>query len=155
MLGTARFMQNAGMPMRHRSETWLAWFSLFATSVHFVLETWYHMIWGQPLQALLVDYISVALMIFAGMTSLRIRPKSAAGLLAAAWTYNLGFGWRSTFGRLEDLQNGVHPSNGEATFVLPIVASSLAIIALVMVWAMVLAYRQATFEPVASAERLG
>lgn len=130
--------------MRHRSETWLAWFSLFATSVHFILETWYHMVWGQPLQALLVDYISVALMIFAGVTSLRIRPKSAAGLLAAAWTYNLGFGWRSTFGRLEDLQNGVQPSNGEASFVFPIVASSLAIIGVVMVWSLMLAYKQST-----------
>ncbi len=138
--------------MRHVSETWLAWFSLFATCVHFILETWYHMIWGQPLQALLVDYISVALMTFAGITSLRIRPKSAAGLLAAAWTYNLGFGWRSTFQRLEDMQSGVHPSNGEATFVLPIVASSLALVAVVMVWGMVLAYRQATFVSVTGAE---
>lgn len=102
------------------------------------------MVWGQPLQALLVDYISVALMIFAAMTSLRIKPRSAAGLLAAAWTYNLGFGWRSTFERLEDLRNGVQPSNGEASFVLPLVASSLAIIGVVMIWALVLAYRQAT-----------
>ena len=106
------------------------------------------MVWGQPLQALLVDYISVALMVFAAITSLRIKPRSAAGLLAAAWTYNLGFGWRSTFGRLEDMQNSVQPSNGEASFVLPIVASSLAIISVVMIWALVLAYRQATLAPI-------
>lgn len=130
--------------MRHRSETALAWFSLFATSVHFVLETWYHLVWGQPLQALLVDYISVALMIFGAVTSLRVRPKSAAGLLAAAWTYNLGFGWRSTFGRLEELQKGAAPVNGEASFVLPIVATSLAIVAVVMIWALVLAWKQTT-----------
>lgn len=65
-------------------------------------------------------------------------------MLAAAWTYNLGFGWRSTFERLDDLQNGVQPANGEASFVLPIVASSLAIVAVVMIWALALAYRQAT-----------
>ncbi|OHD04184.1 hypothetical protein [Sphingopyxis sp. UBA6734] len=129
--------------MRHRSETWLAWFSLFATTVHFTLETWYHMVWGQPLQALLVDYISVALMIFGAVTSLRIRPRSAAGLLAAAWTYNLGFGWRSAFGRLEALERGASPVNGEASFVLPIVAASLMIVAIVMVWALFLAWRQA------------
>ena len=133
--------------MRHRSETWLAWWTLFATTVHFVLETWYHFVWGQPFQALLVDYISVALMIFAGTTSLRIKPRSAAGLLAAAWTYNLGFGWRSAFGRLEDLQNGVQPSNGEASFVLPIVACALVIVGVVMIWALILAYRQATGGP--------
>jgi hypothetical protein len=111
------------------------------------------MVWGQPLQALLVDYISVALMVFAGITSLRIKPRSAAGLLAAAWTYNLGFGWRSTFGRFEDLQNGVQPSNGEASLVLPIVASSLVIIGIVMVWSLILAYRQATFESKIDAAR--
>lgn len=133
--------------MRHQSETSLAWFSLFATSIHFLLETWYHVVWGQPLQALLVDYISVALMIFAAITSLRVKPRSAAGLLAAAWTYNLGFGWRSAFGRLEDLQNGVQPSNGEASFVLPIIASSLVIVGVVMIWALILAYRQATLAP--------
>lgn len=128
--------------MRHRSETWLAWFTLFGTSTHFVLETWYHLVWGQPLQALLVDYISVALMTFAGITSLRARPGSAAGLLAAAWTFNLGFGWRSAFGRLEDLQKGVQPANGEASFVLPIVAGALMVVGAVTVWSLWLAYRQ-------------
>lgn len=130
--------------MRHRSETWLACFSLFATTVHFILETWYHIVWGQPLQALLVDYISVALMVFGALTSLRIRPRSAAGLLAAAWTYNLGFGWRSTFGRLEELERGTAPVNGEASFVLPIVATSLVVVVIVMAWALILAWKQAT-----------
>jgi fatty acid desaturase len=77
------------------------------------------------------------------VTSLRIRPRSAAGLLAAAWTYNLGFGWRSAFGRLEGLERGASPVNGEASFVLPIVAVSLMIVAIVMVWALFLAWRQA------------
>ncbi len=129
--------------MRHRSETWLACLTLVATSVHFILETWYHVVWGQPLQALIVDYISVALMVFAGVTSLHIRPRSAAGLLAAAWTYNLGFGWRSVFGRLEILESGGLAPNGEATFVLPLVAGSLVLVLIVMIWALALAFRQA------------
>lgn len=129
--------------MRHRSETWLACLTLAATSAHFILETWYHVAWGQPLQALVVDYISVALMIFAGVTSLRIRPRSAAGLLAAAWTFNLGFAWRSAFGRLEILESGAQAPNGEATFVFPLVAGSLVVILIVMIWALVLAFRQA------------
>ena len=133
--------------MRSRSETWLAWLTLVATSIHFTLETWYHLTWGQPLQALIVDYISVTLMVFAAITSLRIRPRSGAGLLAAAWTYNLGFGWRSAFGRLEDLERGVAPVNGEASFVLPIVAGSLFVVAIVMVWALTLAFKQAVKSP--------
>lgn len=40
---------------RHRSETALAIVTLIATFLHFTLETWYHFLWGQPLQALIVD----------------------------------------------------------------------------------------------------
>ena len=129
---------------RHNSETALAWFSLFATTTHFVLETWYHLVWGQPLQALIVDYISNFLMVFAAVTSLRIRPNSAAGLLAAAWAYNLGFGWRSVFGRLEIIQAGENFTNGEPPFVFYLIATSLVIVAVVLCWALWLAWRQAT-----------
>lgn len=129
--------------MRHASETPLAWFSLFATTTHFVLETWYHFVWGQPLQALIVDYIGNALMLGAALASLRLRPRSAAGLLAGAWCYYLGFGWRSVFGRIELLQRGEAAANGEAGFVLPLIAFGLAVVALCMVWSLWLAWRQA------------
>ena len=129
--------------MRHRSETPLAWFSLFATGTHFVLETWYHLVWGQPLQALIVDYIGNALMFGGAMASLRLRPRSAAGLLAGAWCYYLGFGWRSVFGRLELLEQGDAPANGEAGFVLPLIVFGLCVVALCMAWALWLAWRQA------------
>jgi hypothetical protein len=130
--------------MRHRSETPLAWFSLFATSVHFVLETWYHLVWGQPLQALVVDYIGNVLMFGGAIASLRLRPRSAAGLLAGAWCFYLGFGWRSVFGRFELLQQGKAAVNGEASFVLPLIAFGLVVVAICMVWALWLAWRQAT-----------
>lgn len=132
--------------IRHGSETWLAWFSLVATTLHFVLETWYHLLWGQPLQALIVDYISNALMVFAAVVSLRVRPRSAAGLLAAAWAYNLGFGWRSVFGRLELMQAGEAFTNGEPPFVFYLIAGSLVVVAFVLIWALWLAWRQATWE---------
>ena len=128
--------------VRHRSETPLAWFSLFATSTHFVLESWYHIVWGQPLQALIVDYIGNALMLFAAITSLRVRPLSAAGLLAGAWCYYLGFGWRIVFGRIELLQRGEMTANGEAGFVLPLIALGLIIVALCMLWSLWLAWKQ-------------
>ncbi len=131
------------MNLRHKSETPLAWATLVLTSVHFVLETWFHMLWGQPLQALIVDYISNALMVFAGVTSLRIGSRSAAGLLAAAWTFNLGFGWRSVFGRLEILEKGESIPNGEASFVLPLLIGSLVLVAGMMAWSLWLAFRQA------------
>lgn len=129
--------------VRHRSETPLAWFSLLATTIHFVLETWYHLVWGQPLQALIVDYIGNALMFFAVFVSLKVRPRSAAGLLAGAWCFYLGFGWRSVFGRLELLNSGEAAVNGEAGFVLPLIVFGLVVVGICMVWALWLAWRQA------------
>ncbi len=131
------------MAVRHRSETPLAWFTLVATLTHFVLETWYHFVWGQPFQALVVDYISNALMLFGAYMSLRTRPGSAAGLLAAGWGFTFGFAWRSVFGRLEALESSGAPVNGEAGFVLPLIAGSLVIVALCLAWALWLAWRQA------------
>jgi hypothetical protein len=130
------------MNQRHLSETPLAWITLGATAIHFTLESWYHLVWGQPLQALLVDYICVALMVLGGVRSLRVKPASAAGLLAAAWAFALGFGWRSIFGRLALLETGKPTANGEAGFVLPILMGSLALVALCLGWALWLAWRQ-------------
>ncbi len=128
---------------RHASETALAIYTLCGTSLHFVLETYYHFVWGQPLQALMVDYISVVLCLFGAITSLRLRPYSAAGLLAAAWAFNLGFGWRSAFGRLEQGTARPDPTNGEPDYVLSIILVALCSIAIALIWSLWLAYRQA------------
>jgi hypothetical protein len=130
--------------MRHGSETPLACFTLFCGATHFTLETWYHLVWGQPLQALIVDYICNALMFFGGWTSLRARPHSGAGLIAASWAYALGFGWRSVFGRIELLNAGKAPVHGEAGFVLPVLVGSLILVAVTLAWAMALAWQQAS-----------
>jgi hypothetical protein len=130
------------MSTRHASETALAWVTLLATSVHFTLETWYHLMWGQPLEALLVDYICVALMVLGGLRSLWGRPSSAAGLLAAAWAYALGFAWRSVFGRIELLEAGAGTANGEPGYVLPVLMGALVIVAAVLLWALWLAWLQ-------------
>ncbi len=132
---------------RHNSETALAWLTLVSAVVHFSLETYYHVMWGQPLQALLVDYICNALMLFGGLSSLAARPRSAAGLLAAGWAFALGFGWRSVFGRLERMQAGDTPANGEPTLVLTILIGALTIVALVLAWSLALARRQSRAAP--------
>lgn len=129
--------------VRHKSETALAVFTLVAALVHFAGETWFHFKWGQPLQALIVDYICNALMLLGGIRSLLVRPGSAAGLLAAGWAYALGFGWRSVFGRLELLESGTAASNGEPVAVIvQILIVALAIVAVVLLWALALAWRQ-------------
>lgn len=127
---------------RHRSETALACITLFAAALHFTLETWYHLTWGQPLQALLVDYICNALMLLGGVRSLVVRPGSAAGLLATGWGYALGFGWRSLFGRIERLESGA-AANGEPTAaIVVILLVALSVVAVMLLWALALAWRQ-------------
>jgi hypothetical protein len=128
---------------RHASETALAIFTLIAAATHFTLETWYHVKWGQPLQALIVDYICNALMLLGALRSLAVRPGSAAGLLAAGWAYALGFGWRSLFGRIELLQSGVPAANGEPTgHVVAVLIAALLIVGAVLLWSLALAWRQ-------------
>lgn len=129
--------------MRHRSETALAVITLFAAATHFTLETWYHLIWGQPLQALLVDYICNALILLGGFASLTARPGSAAGLLAAGWAYALGFGWRSVFGRLEAMSHGIRAPNGEPTGAIVVaLIAALSLVAAMLLWGLALAWRQ-------------
>ena len=55
--------------------------------VHFVMETLYHFKFGQYLPLLIVDYIAVALLVYAAVLSLRLQPSSAAGMLAGAWGF--------------------------------------------------------------------
>ena len=128
--------------MRHKSETPLAILTLALTLLHFVLETMYHFKYGQPLQALIVDYIWNALAIFAAIVSLRIRPKSAAGLLAASWAFALGFGWRSVFGRLALTDTERAAGNGEPLYITYVLIGALCLVAVFLIWSLWLAYRQ-------------
>jgi hypothetical protein len=57
--------------MRHKSETKLAYLTLFLAVFHFFAETYAHVKWGQPTQALIVDYIWIALALFGGVYILK------------------------------------------------------------------------------------
>lgn len=129
--------------MRHKSETLLAIITLALTSLHFVLETAYHFKYGQPLQALIVDYIWNALAMFAAIASLRLRPKSAAGLLAASWAFALGFGWRSVFGRLALTDADRTAGNGEPYYITYVLVGALCLVCVFLIWSLWLAVRQA------------
>jgi hypothetical protein len=129
---------------RHPSETALAALTFFSAALHFGLETWYHMVWGQALTSLLVDYISNALMLFGAWASLRARPSgSAAGLLAAAWGFTFCLAWMAGFLRLDASRAGLDAANGEAGFVMPILLASVGLVAAIFGWALWLAWRQA------------
>ena len=90
-------------------ETGLAWFSLAGAFVHFVLETLYHVTFGQFLPLLIVDYIAVGLLVYAGVLSLRVRPSSASGLLAGAWGFAACLAYVACFVFLERYLQGQGP----------------------------------------------
>jgi len=113
--------------MRHKSETTLASLTLILAVLHFFAETYAHFRWGQPLQALIVDYIWIALALFGALTSLKLRPRSAAGLLAASWGFAVGFGWRSAFGRLALTDAERAAGNGEPVFITYVIVAALAL----------------------------
>jgi hypothetical protein len=102
-------------------ETGLAWFSLLGAFVHFVLETLYHVAYGQFLPFLLVDYIAVGLLLYAGVLSLKVRPASAAGLLAGAWGFAACLAYVACFVFLEQYLQGQGP-----LFMVVILAVALA-----------------------------
>ena len=129
--------------MRHKSETLLAIITLSLAVLHFFAETYGHFRWGQPLQALIVDYIWIALAVFGGLMSLKLRPASAAGLLAASWGFAGGFGWRRAFGRLELSEAERAAGNGEPVFITYVIVVALALAFGLLFWSLWLAYKQA------------
>jgi hypothetical protein len=96
--------------MKHRKlETGLAWFSLVGAFVHFVLETLYHVAFGQFLPLLIVDYIAVGLLVHAGVLSLRVKPASASGMLAGAWGFAACLAYIACFVFLQQYLQGQGP----------------------------------------------
>ena len=88
--------------MRAAGETPFAVITLCLTVPYFLGETYSYFTYvefGKYFLGYFVDLIAMALMLLASVTSLRVRPNSAAGWFAAAWGFaaclNLrSFSWR-------------------------------------------------------------
>ena len=87
---------------RSNVETPLAVFTLVLLVPYAIGETYHYIVYIEPWNFFLgyfVDLIAMVLMLMGGVASLRVRPNSAAGWLAAAWGFaaclNLrAFSWR-------------------------------------------------------------
>ncbi|MEM8498113.1 MAG: hypothetical protein AAF542_08825 [Pseudomonadota bacterium] len=77
----------------------LAILSIVVALIHFSGETWWHLLYGQFLPMLIVDYIAVALLLFAGIRSLQ--SGGAIGLLCGAWGFEFCLNYRTLFWRVE------------------------------------------------------
>jgi hypothetical protein len=89
-----------------RIETWLAWFSIAGACIHLLLETIYHLKFGQFLPFLIVDYIAVALLVSSAVSSLRARPAPLPGLLAGAWGFASCLAYVAFFAFLQQYLEG-------------------------------------------------
>ena len=101
---------------RSRFETPLAIFTLVVLVPYAIGETYHYVVyvglWNSFL-GYLVDLIAMTLMLLGGVASLRVRPNSAAGWLAAAWAFSAclnmrAFSWRH-YERIAEGQVGGEP----------------------------------------------
>ena len=79
-------------------------YSLISAVIHFTLETWYTIQFGQSWLGLAPDYISVALMILGGV--LVIRDVKAVGVLCGAWGFAFCLNYRAWAWRLQEMLDG-------------------------------------------------
>lgn len=83
----------------------LAIASLVFAAIHFVGETTWHLIFGQFLPMLIVDYIAVSLLVYGAFQTLKT--PSGVGLLCGAWGFEFCLNYRALFHRVDKLQNGI------------------------------------------------
>ena len=77
----------------------LSWVAIIFGFVYFFYETWYHISYEQSNLALSADYISIFLLLIAGIVNLR--SKKGIGLLCGAWGYTSCIVFRAFIWRME------------------------------------------------------
>ena len=86
----------------------LSWLAITFGIIYFIYETWYHISYEQSYLALTADYISVFLLLIAGIVNLK--SKKGIGLLCGAWGYTScimyrAFIWRVVAMSVDELPN--------------------------------------------------
>ena len=77
----------------------LSYLAMVFALVYFIYETWYHVSYDQSNLALTADYISILLLLIAGVVNLR--SKKGIGLLCGAWGYTSCIIYRAFIWRME------------------------------------------------------
>lgn len=88
----------------NRYERGFCWYSVVTAVLHFALETWFHVQWGQFIPMLIVDYIAVALLLLGAIGFLRLG--WGAGLLCGAWGFEFCLNYRTFFHRVSSMLDG-------------------------------------------------
>lgn len=114
--------------MRERGEAPFAIFTLIVAVPYFLGETYHYFAFvgfGNDVLNYVSDLIAIFLMVLAGRASLRCRPASASGWLAAAWGFVACLNYRAFSWRYEARQAG--DVVGEPSGMLGMLGVTLAI----------------------------
>jgi hypothetical protein len=120
----------------------LARLAILVGIVHGLGETVWEWFYDQSLPMLLVDYIAVALLLFAGRLFLRHANTAAAGLLAGAWGFTACLLYRVFFGRLDEVLAEGGTSLGEPDWFLVLLGAEFAVVAASFAAAMYLVHQR-------------
>ena len=96
-----------------KAETGLAYFTLGLLALYAPLETLASSesgLWANP--NYWIDVIAMALLLWGAVHSLRARPAAAPGLLCGAYGWTVANGWRATFARVVEAQQGASTPGG-------------------------------------------
>ena len=114
--------------MRSSFETPFAIYTLIVAVPYFIGETYHYFAYvgfGHGVLNYAVDLIAISLMLLGGVASLRCKPGSAAGWLAAAWGFVACLNYRAFSWRYEEVAAG-NSIGTEPSSVLTILSVTLA-----------------------------
>jgi hypothetical protein len=115
---------------RRQLESALAYATLGLLALYVPLETWVSLPRGLTNPFYIVDVIAMVLLGAGAFVSLRARPRPAPGLLCAGIAWSSANGWRATFGRVAELQQGGSLDYGATEMWTVAVATALSLASL-------------------------
>ena len=107
------------------------YYSIFAALLHFVGETWVHMLYGQFLPMLIVDYIAISLVLLGAIGFLKLG--WGPGLLCGGWGFTFCLNYRAFFWRVEAMNQTANDVIQNTAYILGVALLFSAIAFLISV----------------------
>jgi len=108
-------------------ETVLVYWTLVVLVIYIPVETLGSWPGGLLNPYYLIDAISMVLLLWGAVHSLRRRPRSSPAILCIAYAWSSANGWRATFGRLREIESGETLAYGSAELWTVGIATALSL----------------------------
>ena len=113
---------------RRGVERVLAYWTLVVLVIYIPVETWGSWPRGLLNPYYLIDAISMVLLLWGAVHSLRSRPRPSPEILCIAYAWSSANGWRATFGRLREIESGGTLPYGSAEMWTVGIATALSLL---------------------------